>query len=133
MARSCIYCRECRVHPLWAYLARDGRIPNDKISNRYCYIGLSRHPFHRLCYNHNRKKGWKVGSKATKSIAPHWVPEMVIGPFMHGLQGERFKEQWRRGARQFRRRVRFGCSEAKSRSMTVYCRNTPLIKQMLYG
>jgi hypothetical protein len=127
---SCRYCSQNLVHPKFVYLARDRRIPESKLANAYCYLGLSRHPFHRLMFNQNRKKGWKVGSKATKPIAPHWKLEMILGPFYNG-QGEAFKQLWRRGARRFKRRVRFGVEHAQARGATIYCRETQLIQSIL--
>jgi hypothetical protein len=118
------------VHPTFCYLARDRRISNDKVGSVYCYIGLSRHPIHRLQYNQNRVKGWKVGSKATKQVAPHWQLEMIVGPFYDG-NGTRFKEAWRKGARRFKRRVKFGVHEGERQGVSIYCRDVSLIKGII--
>jgi hypothetical protein len=127
MGFTCEYCLSGQLHPKFVYLARDRRIPDDKLSNAYCYIGVSRHPFHRLMYCQNRIPGWKVGSKATKPTAPHWKLEMIVGPFTDG-QGELFKRRWRSGARRFKRRVRFGVQEGFFRSARIYCRDVNLIR-----
>jgi hypothetical protein len=130
MPYSCRYCADGRIHPVWVYLARDRRIPNDRLGSMYAYVGMSRHPLHRLAYNQNRAAGWRVGSKSTKSIAPHWQLEMVVGPFYNG-QGDAFKNGWRKGARRFRRRVRFGVDYGVKNGVKVYCRDVALIRKIL--
>ena len=128
----CKYCSAVppAAHPLYVYLARDRRIPTAKLANAYVYIGISRHPFHRLMCNQNRRPGWKVGSKATKPIAPNWILEIIVGPFT-GPNGLSFKETWRKGARRFNRRVRFGIKHAFKLGVNVYCRDKNLIKTLL--
>lgn len=115
---------------MYAYLARDKRVPVERLGSMYAYIGLSHHPFHRLMYNQNREPGWRVGSKSTKCIAPNWQLEMVIGPFM-GFGGEQFKERWRKGARRFRHRIRFGIEQSRKLNLRVYCRDPDLIRAIL--
>lgn len=129
---TCKYCTAMPPleHPLYVYLARDRRIPDAKLTNAYVYIGISRHPFHRLVYNQNRKAGWKVGSKATKPIAPHWCLELILGPF-HGRAGLDFKAGWRKGARRFKRRVCYGITQAFKSGINVYCRDKNLIKELV--
>jgi len=130
MKYACRFCRDGLDHPKYVYLARDKRIPDSKLSDAYCYLGLTRHPFHRLEFNQNRKKGWKIGSKATRPIAPHWKLELILGPFNNG-QGEAFKQAWRRGARRFRRRVKFGVEHASAHGLTIYCREKQLIRKII--
>jgi hypothetical protein len=130
MPFECRYCQQNLVHPVFIYLARDKRIPEERLSSMYAYVGLSRHPLHRLYCNQNRMPGWKVGSKCTKAVAPNWQLEMVIGPFFNG-RGEAFKRQWRKGARRFRRRVRFGVEYGLRVGAKVYCREVQLIRRFL--
>jgi hypothetical protein len=100
------------------------------MANGYCYIGISRLPFHRLLFQQNRAPGWKVGSKATKSIAPHWCVELVMGPFPCG-KGVEFKKTWRRSSRRFIRRVRQGVQMAVNANIPIYCRDVQFVKTIL--
>lgn len=128
---TCQHCTNGTQHPLFVYLARDGRIPEHSVTNAYCYIGISRHPFHRLIKQQNRASGWRVGSKATKPIAPHWKLELVVGPFIHGKGGDAFKHVWRRSSRRFNRRVKYGVQHAKLHKAQVFCSDTAFIKRVI--
>lgn len=115
---------------MWVYLARDSRIRDDSVSDSYCYIGISRSPFHRLFCQQNRVAGWKVGCKATKPIAPHWQLELVVGPFFDG-GGCVFKHTWRRSSRRLARRVKQGIELAERENVRVYCRDTAFVVSLL--
>ncbi len=126
---TCSYCLSNRPHALFCYLARDGRVAESNISNQYCYIGVSRSPFHRL-QQHNRVPNYRVGSKSTKNIAPHWIMELVIGGFECGGACA-FKKQWRKSSRRFNRRIKWGITQAFARKHNIYCRNRAFIETIL--
>lgn len=121
---DCMHCLENTRHPLWVYMLSTRPVDvveTEKISDYLTYIGVSRHPLHRL-NSHNRVKGFKVGSKITKAGSPHWNVEITIGPFYSG-GAYACKMSWRDGYRKLIRRLTGGVKLASQCGLNMYFRD----------
>jgi hypothetical protein len=84
------------------------------------YVGYATDPFQRL-RSQNRELGTTGGSKGTRSGAPHWRLEMIVGPFFSF--GRTFKHTWRRKSRGLDGRVIFGRTWAKKMHRRLWARD----------
>ncbi len=127
---SCKYCLQSRPHPLFCYLLSDSRCTPSLSNHRLvAYIGLTRHPFLRLL-SHNRSKGFRPGTKCTKSGSNFWQLELIIGPFYHSAK--KFKLEWRRSSRKIFSRIRQGYLLArKYRIRNLYARDRNLVYSLV--
>jgi hypothetical protein len=121
---DCSHCMDGTQHPLYVYMIStrgSDCVATDAINACMAYIGKSRHPLHRVC-SHNRKTGYRVGAKITKSGAPNWQPELIIGPFFDG-GASAYKELWRKAFRNVKRRLIGGVALATRYKLPMYVRD----------
>lgn len=72
----CVYCQDHRPHPLYLYLLSDRRRGGAGIP----FVGLTAHPFARLC-GHNRVGArFGRGDPLTRSGAGYYQMELIFGP-----------------------------------------------------
>jgi hypothetical protein len=91
-------------------------LPNQKINT---YIGESGHPFQSVI-DHN--EGRARASKSTKSAAPHWKLEMIVGEFADQPSAVTFANSWRANSRGIVSRRKRGHALAKLHGKTRYDR-----------
>ena len=101
-----------RKRPMFVYLMSSGSSP---------FIGLASDPMRRVL-SHNRLL--PSGAKATRSGAPDWRVQLIIGPFYRG--GARFKREWCHRSRRLHPRIAHGIGKAleyKHRGLRVFARD----------
>lgn len=113
--------------PRFLYLMSTVSHKTSRIRNR---IGDASNPFKRIL-EQNRVSGHKGGSKATRSGAPNWKLELVIGPFVKGLT--RFRMQWEHQTRELNARILKGIRRARAQRVRFWARDPERISKMLHG
>lgn len=110
-----------RKAPLFVYLI------SSKQTN--IYIGISKDPFSSV-ETHNRN-GAPCGPKGTRSGAPHWRIELIVGPFYRGAK--QFKKEWRLQSRKLVPRIVHGVAKAchfQDRGLRVWARDPVWVESM---
>jgi hypothetical protein len=111
MSQQCIYCKEGKVHPLFAYLLSDKRCVNNAKDHKVVpYIGLASNPFIRLCTHNRSSRKFGAFNQLTKGGAGYYQIELVFGPLTE--LASQFKEVCRKSSRKIHSRIVRFCQYA---------------------
>lgn len=113
--------------PRFLYLMSTVSKKSTRLRNR---IGDASNPFKRVL-EQNREPGHQGGAKATRSGAPNWRLELVIGPFRKGTT--LFKTQWEHQTRELTARIVKGIRRARVQRITFWARDPNWVATILRG
>lgn len=117
-----------RCKPYYVYLMACSVPTSVSAAKRnFTHIGMSREPIHKVV-RHNEGRV-NSGKRSTRTSAPHWRLEELIGPFDTRNQARRFQRRWFRNTKGVKLRLERGVELARVHNRVCYTPRAPLLEK----